>query len=365
MTRRRRERLDGAGRAGYHGSMGPVDLRSDTVTRPTPAMKEAMIRAPLGDDVFGDDPTVNLLQERVADLLGKEAALFVPSGTMANQLALRAHTQTGDEIIAHARCHILNYESGAAAALAGVQIRPVDSEDGSLPVAAVEALVHQTDDPHYAPTTLITFENTHNGCGGCVVPPANVEAVTTLARTRGIATHLDGARLFNAAIASGTAVGRLAQAFDTVSVCFSKGLGAPVGSCLAGSAGAIARAFRFRKMYGGAMRQAGVLAAAALHAVDHHVGRLADDHRRARRLAEALSGLGFELDLARVHSNIVYFALPAGHALATADVGLVARLAAAGVLITGGTERMRAVLHLDVDDVGLERAIAAFERVLE
>jgi len=345
-----------------------IDLRSDTITRPTPEMKEAMVTAPLGDDVFGDDPTVLALQDKAAALLGKESALYVPSGTMANQLALRAHTRSGDEVIAHARSHIVNYESGAAPALAGVHLRTVDSDDGSLPVEAVATNIHQTLDPHFAPTTLVCMENTHNGCGGRVIPPENVQEVTALARERGIGLHLDGARLFNAAVASGVSAADLARPFDTVSICLSKGLGAPVGSLLAGPGELIARAYRFRKMYGGGMRQAGVIAAAGLHALDHHVDRLADDHRRARQLAEAIDQIsGLSVSMESVHTNLVYLDIDPAHPLGAPDADgaplLVSRLAAEGVLITGGAHRMRAALHLDVDDSDLAEAMAVFRRI--
>jgi len=339
-----------------------IDLRSDTVTRPTPQMREVMASAPVGDDVFRDDPSILELERRTADLLGKEAALYVPSGTMANQLAVRSHTRSGDEIIVHSGCHILNYESGGAASLAGVTIRPVSSEDGSLPLDQVRGLIHQTDDPHYAPTTLICMENTHNGAGGRIVEEVNWRSVTRLARDRGIATHLDGARLMNAAVGSSTPAKELAGPFDTVSLCLSKGLGAPVGSLLAGPSATIARAYRFRKMYGGGMRQAGILAAAGIHALDHHVDRLADDHRRARFLAESFHSIrGLRVNLESVQTNLVYFDIEGDHPLATPDPNgapaLVRLLADAGVWITGGAHRMRAVMHLDVDDAAVERTI--------
>lgn len=351
-----------------------VDLRSDTVTRPTGAMRDAMRAAEVGDDVFGDDPTVNLLQDRVAALLGKERALFVPSGTMANQLAVRAQTRHGDEILLHHKAHIYNYESGAAAALAGVSIRTFDTRDGTLP-EDIAGHLHLNDDPHFAPTTLVCFENTNNGCGGVVVPQAAIEATAASARAaagqagKPIRLHLDGARLFNAAVASGRTVSALAAPFDTVSICLSKGLGAPVGSVLAGDAATIARAYRFRKMYGGGMRQAGVLAAAGLHALEHHVARLADDHRRARRLAEALAAIeGVSVDLDRVQTNLVYFDLAAEHPLASwysGDTpGVVGRLAEHGVRVVGSPTRLRAVTHLDVDDADIDHAIDVFGRVL-
>ena len=345
-----------------------IDLRSDTVTKPCEGMKRAMVRAELGDDVFGDDPTVLALQEHAAEILGKEAALFVPSGTMANQLALRAHTVPGDEVIVHSGCHILNYESGAAAALAGVQLRPLSSDDGSLPLDAVQGAIHQTDDPHYANTRLICFENTNNACGGTVLPEDNVRAVLSLAKDRGIKTHLDGARLFNAAVASEKAPQELAAGFDTISFCLSKGLGAPVGSLLVGDKVSIARAYRFRKMYGGGMRQAGVLAAAGLYALQNNITRLSDDHARAHRLAEAVSTLnGVTVSLDRVHTNLLYFSLSEGHALSVCDESgapkIVREMSNLGILITGGPYRLRMVTHLGVDDAMIDEVINAFTRL--
>ncbi|MSP92300.1 MAG: low-specificity L-threonine aldolase [Myxococcales bacterium] len=345
-----------------------VDLRSDTVTRPTAAMRAVMAAAPVGDDVFDDDPSVHFLQDKVAELLGKESALFVPSGTMANQLAVRAHCRPGDEAVLHARSHVFNYEGGAAAALSGVTLRPIDSMDGSLGAAAVAAALHLGDDPHLAPTRLIAYENTHNGCGGVVLDPVDVDAVCALARRHGLGLHLDGARLYNAAIASGTSIAALAAPFDTVSLCLSKGLGAPVGSLLAGDRGRIAHARRWRKAMGGGMRQAGILAAAGTYALDHHVERLADDHARARRFAASIATIdGLRVDVGQVQTNLVYFDVdPASPAVRrwSADVGamrvvLAARLRERGVWIAGTAARLRAVFHLDVDDGGLERALAA------
>ncbi len=343
-----------------------IDLRSDTVTQPTAGMLEAMLSAPLGDDVFGDDPSVLALQTRAAELLGKEAGLFVPSGTMSNQLALRAQCHSGDEVIAHAGCHMFNYEGGAAAALAGVQMRLITSEDGSLPLDQVERSIHQTRDPHFAPTTLIAFENTHNGCGGVIVPPENITQVVELARGRGIGLHLDGARLFNAAVGSGTSVAELAAPFDTVSICLSKGLGAPVGSVLVGRQDRIDRAYRFRKMYGGGMRQAGVLAGAGLYALEHNIERLADDHRRARQLGEAIDAIeGMSCDLSRVQTNLVYMDLAPGSPLAELNAdgrpALMTALEERGVRIVGGPHRLRAVCHLGIDDIALARAIEVFQ----
>lgn len=346
-----------------------IDLRSDTVTRPTAAMRAAMARAEVGDDVFRDDPTTLALERRMAEILGKEAALFVPSGTMANQLAVRMHTRHGDEVIAHRLCHIFNHESGAAAALAGVQMRLLDSADGSLPEQEVIASIRCADDPHNAPTALIAMENTHNECGGVVVPQSNVERVAEIARSHGLRFHLDGARLFNAAVASGRPPKELAAPFDSVSVCFSKGLGAPIGSVICGTSSAIAVAYRFRKMYGGGMRQVGVLAQAAMYALDHHVDRLAEDHRRARILAIALSeSPRVEVDLGTVQTNLVYFRLHPTDPLNQVGMDgvprLVAELQKRSVYITGGGGVYRAVTHLDVDDRGLQEAIVQFGHVL-
>ena len=286
---------------------------------------------------------------------------------MANQLALRAHTRHGDEVILHKRAHIFNYESGAPAALAGVMIRFVDSEDGTLPFGDVRASIRQIDDPHFAQTTLIAFENTHNGCGGCVVDPENVAAVAALARERGIALHLDGARLFNAAVASGRSAAELAAPFDTVSFCLSKGLGAPVGSLLVGDRRSIRLAYRYRKMYGGGMRQAGFLAAAGLYALRHHVERMADDHQRAQRLAGALSSFD-AIRVDGVETNIVYFELPGDHpGVAVGDSGaprLIEDLKNQDVWMTGGGQRFRWVTHLDVNDAQIEAAIRALKQVM-
>ncbi len=347
-----------------------VDLRSDTVTRPSVGMRRAMNEAPLGDDVFDDDPTVHEIQKVAAKITGKEAALFVPTGTMANQLALRAHTVHGDEVIGHKGCHILNYESGAPAALAGVQMWVVDSADGSLPLEEVMPLVHQTDDPHFAVTRLICMENTNNSCGGTVLPEENVKEVQEFARSRNISLHLDGARVFNAAVASGRSVEELCEGFDTVSFCLSKGLGAPVGSLLAGSRALIKKAYRFRKMYGGGMRQAGILAGAGLYALRNNVERLAEDHKRAKKVASALSEMkGVVIDLSRVQTNLVYFGLEPDHPLAVCDgegkPQFISQLEKEGVLMTGGPYRLRMVTHLDLDDAGINRALATVDRVLK
>jgi threonine aldolase len=336
-----------------------VDLRSDTVTRPTPAMWQAMQQAPLGDDVFGDDPTVQQLEARVAQLLGKDAALWVPTGVMSNQIALRLHARPAEEIIVHAASHLHNHEQGAAAALSGLTLRTIDSPDGTLPLPALTAALRLTDDPHVAPTRAVAFENTHNGCGGCVVPQAHVVAVAALARRHGLGVHLDGARMVNAHVASGLSLAELAAPFDTVSLCLSKGLGAPMGSVLAMPAAMLRAARRHRKLLGGGARQVGVVAAAGLYALEHHVERLTDDHRRARHLAEGLAALGFEVDLARVQTNLVYFGLPAEYHATASATALLAHLRNSGVLMTASGPRLRAVTHLDVDDAGIERALAA------
>ncbi|HKW82610.1 MAG TPA: low-specificity L-threonine aldolase [Burkholderiaceae bacterium] len=337
--------------------MKTVDLRSDTVTQPTAAMRDAMLSAPLGDDVFGDDPTVNALQQRIAELLGKEAALFVPSGTQSNLVAVMTHCGRGDEYLVGQMAHTYRWEGGGAAVLGSVQPQPIEHQgDGSLRLADIEAAI-KPDDAHFARTRLLALENT---IGGKVLPMSYMADATALARKRGLATHLDGARLFNAAVELARGTGNdakaqahaIAQHFDSVSVCFSKGLGAPVGSALVGSREFIARAHRWRKMLGGGMRQAGVLAAAALHALEHHVDRLADDHALAKRLAAGLAGLP-GLAVEPPQSNIVFADL-AGERAAT----LMPFLKSRGVLATG-LYKLRFVTHLDVDAEGVDRAIAA------
>ena len=334
--------------------MKPVDLRSDTVTQPTPAMREAMTRAELGDDVFGDDPTVNALQARIAALLGKEAALFVPTGTMSNLCGLMAHCQRGDEYLVGQMAHTYRWEGGGAAVLGSIQPQPLPQQaDGSILLSDIEAHI-KPDDAHFARSRLLALENTW---GGNVLPQAYVLEACALARARGLATHLDGARLFNAAVATGRPVAELAAPFDSISVCFSKGLGTPAGSALVGSRELIARAHRVRKMLGGGLRQAGVLAAAALHALDHHVERLAEDHANARLLAEGLQGLD-GVAVTPPQTNIVFVdVVPAKAA------GLVEQLKAAGVLCTG-LVRIRFVTHLDVSRQDIERAVPVIRAAL-
>jgi len=343
-----------------------IDLRSDTVTRPTPAMREAMLRAPLGDDVLGDDPTVNELEARFAALVGKPAACFVPTGTMGNQACIRAHTEPGDEIIAHEESHIVVNEGGAPAALSGCMIRVLRTPFGQFGASDVAAAV-RGNDQHYPVSKLVVLENTQNRGGGSVWDRAAVEAIAALARSRGMKMHLDGARLWNASVASGVSMADLVAPFDSVSCCFSKGLGTPVGSCAAGDAHTMARVRRFRKMFGGAMRQAGVLAAACIHALDHHVHRLADDHANAKRFAVAVAGIpGITLDRQHrerggVETNLVFFDL--GPAFAADAATLSERLRQRGVLmLPSGPRRMRAVTHLDVTR---EQCDAAAEAIRE
>lgn len=335
----------------------PVDLRSDTVTRPSPAMRAAMAAAEVGDDVLGDDPTVIRLQERAARLLGKEAALYVPSGTMANQIAIRLHCQHGDDVLASEGAHLATYEAGAAAAIGGVQIRAVGGA-GRFAGADVAA-AFQPPGSTQAPTRLVCVENTHNRAGGAVWTRAALDDVVRAARGLGLALHLDGARLLNAAAATGEDPAALAAGFDTVSLAFSKGLGAPVGSVLAGSRAVLERGRRFRRMMGGGMRQAGVLAAAALHALDHNVERLVEDHANARLLATRLAVTpGLRVDVASVESNIVMVDLEPGLPEAAA---VAARLEQSGVLcFPFGARRLRLVTHLDVDRAACARAADVF-----
>ena len=332
--------------------MTPIDLRSDTVTKPSPAMREAMARAEVGDDVYGEDATVNRLQETIAALLGKEAALFVPSGTMANQVALRSLTEPGDAAIAPRDAHIQLYEGGAGAALSGVQFTQIGA-NGTFTAEEMRAAIHPADD-HFARTRVVCVENTHNRSGGRIFPLAQLRAVAEAARARGLRLHMDGARLWNAVEASGVTAAQWAAPFDTVSCCLSKGLGAPVGSLVAGSAEGIARAHRFRKMFGGGMRQAGILAAAGLFALEHHRKRLADDHANARRLAEGLDALhGIEVP-AQPETNIVIFRSANAESLRQ-------RLRARGVWIgLVSSDTLRAVTHLDVSRADIDAALAVF-----
>lgn len=341
-----------------------IDLRSDTVTKPGSAMRQAMMDAEVGDDVFGEDPTVNALQAEVAALLGKEAALFVSSGTQANQLALRAHTNHGDEVIAHPMAHIVRAESAGGAALAGVHFRTVGSDDGTLDPAEIEANYQDGSNPHFAPTTLICVENTHNFCGGSLWPQEKLAAVTAVARKKGIPVHMDGARLWNAAVAQDVPLSKLAAHADTVSLCFSKGLGAPVGSIIVGPKAFIARCMRFRKQYGGGMRQAGILAAAARYALKHHLDRLAEDHANAKRFAEGVKQSKYiELPYGLPESNMVFF----GCSHPTVSLTqLVGKMREQGVLVGQTYSTLaRAVCHLDVSRAQIDTAVGAVLKALQ
>lgn len=329
--------------------MAPVDLRSDTVTRPTPAMREAMARAEVGDDVFGDDPTVRALEERAAAMFGLEAGLLFPSGTQSNLAAVMAHCARGEEVILGQDAHTYRYEGGGAAVLGSIQPQPIANEpDGTLDLDKIAAAV-KPDDPHFAITRLLALENT---IGGKVIGRDYLARAVTLAWKKGLSTHLDGARIFNAAVKVGMPVDQLCAGFDTVSVCLSKGLGAPAGTVLVGHPGLIARARRIRKMLGGGMRQAGILAAAGLYALEHHVARLADDHANAGRLAKRLGDAGWEVEAPQ--TNMVFVRVDRERCEA-----LQAHLAAAGVTAIV-TPRTRLVTHLDVDAAGVDRAVAAF-----
>lgn len=336
-----------------HETFRMIDLRSDTVTKPTAAMREAMARAEVGDDVFGDDPTVQELEAETAALLGKEAAVFTPSGTMANQLAIRCHTEPGDEVLVEANAHIYYYEAGGPAALSGVMCRCIEGRRGIFSGADLEAALRPADQ-HFPRPRLVCLENTHNRGGGKIWSLQEVQNVAAAARKHNLQLHLDGARLWNASVAAGIPERDYAACFDTVNVCFSKGLGAPVGSALAGSRSMIARARRFRKMLGGGMRQAGIIAAGALFALRHHRARLTEDHANARLLASGLAKVkGLAVDPAEVETNMVRFrvqSLPAE--------GLVEQLRARGVLVLAtGPDTIRAVTNLMVSAKDIQAAL--------
>jgi threonine aldolase len=339
-----------------------IDLRSDTVTKPTPSMRKAMAEAEVGDDVFGEDPTVNALQEKVAKLLGKESAIFVPTGTMANQLAIKSHTQPGDEVIIEGTSHPYNFEGGAGAALSGVQFYCLKGIRGILDVSQIEEAIRPIDH-HFAVTRLICLENTHNRGGGSIYPLKKMVDIYHLAKAKGLLVHLDGARLWNASIATGIPPLEYAQYADSVSVCLSKGLGAPIGSLVAGSKIFIDRVHRFRKMFGGGMRQVGIIAAAGIYALDHHLERIKEDHQNAKRLALGLKELkGVSIDPDQVETNIIIFNI--------ADTGVTApqmpeAMKRNGVLIHPISKtQIRLVTHLDVSREDIEKALKAFEKVL-
>jgi len=343
-----------------------IDLRSDTVTRPTEAMREAVARAEVGDDVYGDDPTVIALEARVAEILGKEAAVYMPTGTMTNQVALRTHTEHGDEVLMDVNAHLVRLEGGAPAALSGLTVRPLMGKRGVFTAEDVDEAVNSPHrfTPRWAtpPQRLLCVENTHNIGGGAVWPLDCLVEVAEAGRAHGLSMHLDGARLWHASIASGTPEADYAAPFDSVSVCFSKGLGAPIGSALAGSAAFVERARRFKQVFGGGFRQAGIVAAGALHALEHHRNRLAEDHQNARSLAEGLAsmeGISAEPDL--VETNIVRFdvdVMPGGE--------FVDRCFDRGVhLLPGGLSTVRAVTHLDVTAAQIEQALEVMRRVIQ
>jgi threonine aldolase len=337
------------------------DLRSDTVTRPSAAMKRAMMEAPLGDDVLGDDPTVHRLEAMIAERTGKEAGLFFPSGTQSNETAVNVLAPPGTEILVESRAHIYNFESGGPAVLSGVQVQPVETPAGVFDVDDLDARIRPLD-PHCAQTRLLCLENTHNGHGGRVYPIQRMEEVSRWARGRGLRVHLDGARLFNAAVASGVSVKRYAACADTVSLCLSKGLGAPVGTCLVGDVETIDRARWIRKRFGGGMRQAGILAAAGIHALERNIERLADDHAMARGIAEGIQEIdGLEVDLEGVHTNIVMIRIDgAGNSTGLAEV-----LETEGVrVLTVGPRTVRAVTHLDVAPGAVEEVPKRFATAL-
>jgi threonine aldolase len=339
-----------------------LDFRSDTVTRPTPGMRSAMANAEVGDDVFGDDPTVNRLQQRVAEILHKEAAVYVPSGTMSNLIGVRLHCRPGDEMICEAGCHIYNYEQAGYAQLSGIAARPVEGEFGVLRPEQLAGLIRPVD-AHYVRTRLVTLENTHNRGGGRIQPHEILQAVCGWARGAGLATHLDGARLFNAVVATGIAAPEWTRHFDTVSVCFSKGLGAPVGSALTGPRDLIAEAVRHRKVLGGGMREAGVIAAAALYALENHVDRLAEDHANAQRLAAGIRQIEeLRLRPAQVDTNLLFFSVEADWGTAQE---CVAALKQRGVLmLPTSPTTIRAVTHLDVRQADVDRAIDVLKDVV-
>lgn len=339
-----------------------VDLRSDTVTKPSLGMRKAMAEAEVGDDVYHEDPSVNRLEEMVAALYGKEAALYVASGTMANQLAIRAQTHHGDEIIMERTSHPFNSEAGALAALAGVQVNLIDGKRGLMEVEQIKAVV-RTPNVHHAPTALICLENTHNRGGGSIWPLDKIRAVQELAHSVEVLMHLDGARLMNACVATGLAPKDYAQYFDSCTLCLSKGLGAPVGSLVIGSKDFIARAHRFRKQFGGGMRQAGILAAAGIYALEHNVERLAEDHLNAKRLAQGIAEIdGLDIDVNAVETNILFFHVRKPGLTVPM---LLDRMKAEGVLMGGtGPHTIRAVSHLDVSKDGIDRAVEVLRKLV-
>jgi len=340
-----------------------ADFRSDTVTRPTAAMRQAMAEAEVGDDVWGDDPTVIELEREVAALLGKEAAVYVPSGTMGNQIAIRSQTRPGDEILAHPLAHVLVHEAGGTAALSGVQARMIPGDRGLPGPEELELWLRNPADEHHARQSLVCIENTVGEQGGLIYPLERIDAVAAFAHERGLRLHMDGARLWNAAVASGVDPARIVRDVDSVSICFSKGLGAPVGSAVVGDAALVETARRNRKLFGGGMRQAGIIAAGALYAIRNHVDRLADDHRNAKTLAEGLAGSRrLHLHPERVETNIVLADVAEGENAA----GLVGEMADAGVLCADlDPWTVRFVTHLDAGDDAVRAALERLQPLLQ
>lgn len=339
-----------------------VDLRSDTVTQPTAAMREAMVNAAVGDDVLGDDQTVIQLQDMLAEMLGKEAALFVPSGTMSNAIAIRAHTSPGDEIITETASHIYVYEGGGYAALSGCSVALVPGNSGIMEPEDVEKAIRKQEGSlgHYPNGSLVCVENTANRGGGTCYPQEKLDQIAKIAHDNGCAAHIDGARLFNACVATGTSPSRMVREYDSISICLSKGLGTPVGSVLVGSSEIISKAHRWRKMFGGGMRQAGVLAACGIYALENHVERLEEDHRRAKHLAESVNSInGFSVNLDSVETNMVYI---------EGDLGakkILEKLAKQGIdVLEVGPSAVRAVVHLHITDEDIERTIQAFQNLI-
>lgn len=339
-----------------------IDLRSDTVTQPTPEMRQAIAQAPVGDDVLGDDPTVNELETTVAALLGKAAAVYMPSGTMTNQVALRVHTEPGDEIILESQAHIYFYEAGAPAALSGVMCRLIEGQQGIFTAVDLQQALRPWN-LHYPRTRLVCLENTHNRGGGSIFPLKDIQEIAAVCRANDLRLHLDGARFWNACVATGISEAEYAAPFDTVSVCFSKGLGAPVGSALVGSQDLMERARRFRKMFGGGMRQAGIIAAGALYAVNHHRDRLAEDHANAQRLAAGLQQIdGITIQQEAVQTNLVYFHTPKHLPAAI----FAQQLAAVGVgVLPTAAHTLRAVTNLMVNQTDIDTALNKIEAVMQ
>ena len=339
-----------------------IDLRSDTVTKPTPGMREAIANADVGDDVYGEDPTVNRLEQMAAEILGKDAALFVPTGVMANQLAIRLHTKPGDEVIVESTAHIIRYEGGSASSLSGVQLCCVPGARGILDPEKVGAAIRPRD-VHNPPTTLLCLEQTHNSGGGAIYPLPTIHKLVAVARKNGLALHLDGARLFNAVAATDISAQEYAEPFDTVSFCLSKGLGAPLGSMVVADRDRVTQLRRLRKLFGGGMRQVGIVAAAGIHALEHHIPKLKDDHVHAKRLADLLAAIpSISVNPKEVETNIIVFKVREPR---RSTDELLADFLRAGVLLNAvGDRAFRLVTHLDVSAQDIEEASRIINKVL-